>query len=651
MQPRRLIPSIASATAALLALAALASVAFASSGAAAYEHVQNNSFEDGTVPWVARDETQMDIVDATVVSPAHGENSARLQAGAAGFHISQRLPQMLAAGAYRVSLMARAVGGGASIDLSIASDRDGAITGAAGIVEPVDGWTRMSGDVVIGVPTAATLTITGVHAPGAAIYVDDVRLTGAAPVTATATSTATAAMDPSPPPGQQAAATASPRATMVLAPTAAPIVDVIGRELRNAGFEDVDDAGGIVAWRAYGGELRSITSPVHGGSRAARLESRTAATKWLYQIVAVDGGGTYAFGAWIAHNDANVAATYLRISWYASDDGSGEAIAVSDSLERLESAYADYRYVTTEAVTAPIDARSARVRVLLDPLSAAPASITVDETRFGPASPQETRAAIAASRVETEASTVRESRGDVRAAPRGQSRAPRQVERVSGPLNGDVLISEVLYDSAGDGDDAGGEWVELYNRGGAAVDVGGWQVADGAASDELPSLVIAPGGFAVVAASGAFAARYTEVQGVIATLEQRIGNGLGNDGDQLSLIDPSGRLVDSLSWGTNGDALDPAAPDVPAGHSLERREPGVDTDAASDFVDNESPSPGRAYEPTRASRGSIAGSVEVLGAPARRDLDWVAWALTAASVAALAGAVGWRALSPGGRHE
>jgi hypothetical protein len=43
--------------------------------------------------------------------------------------------------------------------------------------------------------------------------------------------------------------------------------------------------------------------------------------------------------------------------------------------------------------------------------------------------------------------------------------------------------------------------------------------------------------------------------------------------------------------------------------------------------------------------------VEVLGAPARRDLDWIAWALTAGSIAALAGAIGWRAFSPRGHHE
>ncbi|HIC87978.1 MAG TPA: hypothetical protein EYP04_01025 [Anaerolineae bacterium] len=166
-----------------------------------------------------------------------------------------------------------------------------------------------------------------------------------------------------------------------------------------------------------------------------------------------------------------------------------------------------------------------------------------------------------------------------------------------------VLISELEYDPWQSGSDADYEWLELYNRTAITLALTGWSLADNAASDPLPALELPPGGFAIVAATAAgFVANYPGLPpaGVplVAMADGRIGNGLGNSGDVLALLDPAGRAIDALSWGDNHDVLDPPAPDVAAGHSLARIEPGLDTDSAADWVEQEIPSPGQAPPPT-----------------------------------------------------
>ena len=66
----------------------------------------------------------------------------------------------------------------------------------------------------------------------------------------------------------------------------------------------------------------------------------------------------------------------------------------------------------------------------------------------------------------------------------------------------DVIINELMinphrtYDSRG-------EWIELYNRGDEAADLEGWTIGDEIYDDiVLPSIVIEPGEFALLARNG-----------------------------------------------------------------------------------------------------------------------------------------------------
>jgi uncharacterized repeat protein (TIGR01451 family) len=158
----------------------------------------------------------------------------------------------------------------------------------------------------------------------------------------------------------------------------------------------------------------------------------------------------------------------------------------------------------------------------------------------------------------------------------------------------DVVINEVEYDPRGD--DNACEWIELYNRTSAPIDVSGWTLQDNNSSDPLPDLVLPAGGFIVVAATASFYDNYPDFQGALAILGADLGNGLNNSGDRLYLKDGTGQVIDALSYDEDSTVLSCAGfacAGVAEGHSLERDPQGQDTDSAADFVDRDPPTPGR----------------------------------------------------------
>ncbi len=157
-----------------------------------------------------------------------------------------------------------------------------------------------------------------------------------------------------------------------------------------------------------------------------------------------------------------------------------------------------------------------------------------------------------------------------------------------------VLINEVQYDPPGGPAEAGHEWVELYNAGSVAVVLAGWQLADNKGAEDLGAAGrLEPGAFLIVAGGDGFAADHPGFEGRVLVLGGAIGNGLGNSGDRLRLQDGGGQLRDAMSYGDDAMALDPPAPDVVGGHSLERAPAGADTDRSTDWVDQAQPSPGQ----------------------------------------------------------
>jgi hypothetical protein len=149
------------------------------------------------------------------------------------------------------------------------------------------------------------------------------------------------------------------------------------------------------------------------------------------------------------------------------------------------------------------------------------------------------------------------------------------------PPTSTVRVNEVSTGTTGAAAD---EFVELFNAGASAVDVGGWKVVYRSASgtsdttlDTIPTgTSIAAGGFYLLGGSGYAGA---------AAADQSFSTGLASTGGAVGVRDGSGSLIDGAGWGTATNALvegtAAAAPPATAspGSSLARLPDGHDTDS------------------------------------------------------------------------
>lgn len=601
-----------------------------------YDHVRNGAFDDGTAMWTGASPAALDIASVG------GNPRARLTGHGGTTRIYQRLDAALGAGTYSVSMIARA-DSPADVTISVESYVDPSsrivFTERAG-----DAWREVGGAFSLAAAIDARIVIEAALPAAGAAYLDDVRLEGPPPVVLPPAPTPSPGATPATAPAASATAATAPAPQPTLEPTPTPRIDIITGALRNDGFEEVTPDDQPFAWEKYGGALTSSTR-ARSGARSARLDSASASTKWLHQTVRIDGGRWYAFGAWLLYDDPGVASAFLRVSWYASDDAHGSAIATSDSPAPLDPPAIAWRLIGTGPIAAPPDARSARLRVMLVPRGAAHTSIEVDDASFGPAQPPPPAAPFtgvispaaqpAAPPVHASSALGPSRPGDVVAAPRAAAPTAASPH---------IVLNEVLYDPAGDATDAAGEWVEIYNTGDASVDLAGWTLADAAAAEDLPALVVPARGYAIVAASDSIWQAFAASGVAAIVLDGRIGNGLGNSGDALYLIDKSGAIADAVSWGDTRTPLDPPVADVPEGHSIERTIPGADSGAAGDWSDNAMPSPGRAFAPVAMSPRATGGGRTIDVARRGAAFAWLPWAAMAMSAAAVAGTIGWRAI-------
>ena len=131
-----------------------------------------------------------------------------------------------------------------------------------------------------------------------------------------------------------------------------------------------------------------------------------------------------------------------------------------------------------------------------------------------------------------------------------------------------IVFNEIMYHPAAN--EPALEWVELRNALAVDVDISGWAITGGIDYTFTSNTIVRGRGFLVVAVSpGAFTAA-TGVTNVLGPFTGR----LGNNGDTLRLRNNSGRAMDEVSYGADGDW--PVAADG-AGVSLAKR----DADSAS----------------------------------------------------------------------
>jgi len=168
---------------------------------------------------------------------------------------------------------------------------------------------------------------------------------------------------------------------------------------------------------------------------------------------------------------------------------------------------------------------------------------------------------------------------------------------------GQVVLNEIFYDSA-QSDSDGNLFVELYGTPGLSLINCKINFVNGADGGVYDSIKIPAGakirddGFFLIVDAKDGSPTTSNVFGadVIDSFDPQ------NGPDAVQLVDAQGQLVDAVGY---GEGIQPMAQnglptfegnpaiDVASGHSLERREAGVDTnDNSVDFVDREAPTPG-----------------------------------------------------------
>ena len=143
--------------------------------------------------------------------------------------------------------------------------------------------------------------------------------------------------------------------------------------------------------------------------------------------------------------------------------------------------------------------------------------------------------------------------------------------------NTDIVINEIMANPPSGQRD--GEFIELYNRGVAAVNVGGWKLDDAVSFTIPPGTTIAPGGYLVLAANVAWLnANYAG----LTALGDWSGS-LGNGGDLIRLIDANGNLANQVDYLFGGEWPEQAGGN---GSSLELVNPNADNTLGGAWADS-----------------------------------------------------------------
>ena len=212
----------------------------------------------------------------------------------------------------------------------------------------------------------------------------------------TRTPTASPARTPTASPTRTPSPTPAPRT-----PVPTPAEPRVFQSLTNTGFEDLRNDGTPYAWHKIGGTF-STSDRAHDGQRSLSLTSATASTKWAYQIVGVQAGAYYQGAAYALQDNATPGELFLRVSWYATGDGSGEAIATDDSAQTISQNANDFAVLQTDPLEAPAGALTAAIRLMFRPADGGEATALFDDASFAevdaptdkPATPTPTPSAV-----------------------------------------------------------------------------------------------------------------------------------------------------------------------------------------------------------------------------------------------------------------
>jgi parallel beta-helix repeat protein len=162
-----------------------------------------------------------------------------------------------------------------------------------------------------------------------------------------------------------------------------------------------------------------------------------------------------------------------------------------------------------------------------------------------------------------------------------------------------ILISEIYFNPDSLHGTTGtneweNEWIELRNLDDKEIDISGWKISDNYSVVTIPnSPPIPPGGFAIITPTTSTFDFWIGIptDTIKIVLNEKIGNGLSNENNQITLKDKEENIIDSVCYGNKGNCCKISKKE---GISLEKK-PFVlkqNTDFCS-FFEQEKPNPGK----------------------------------------------------------
>lgn len=145
------------------------------------------------------------------------------------------------------------------------------------------------------------------------------------------------------------------------------------------------------------------------------------------------------------------------------------------------------------------------------------------------------------------------------------------------PSNRSVVINEIFADPSPPVGLPPGEYIELYNPSNSYFNLSNWSVSDGSTIAALPSYVLVPGGYVVIADDN-FTYDFSIYPNTIFVTSLP---SLNNSADQIVLKDNSGQLIDSVSYSDSWYRSDVKKA---GGYSLEQINPTLPCSGSSNWI-------------------------------------------------------------------
>ena len=311
-----------------------------------------------------------------------------------------------------------------------------------------------------------------------------------------------------------------------------------------------------------------------------------------FQTLALLPNVRYQLSAHCRSNSPDLLTFRLLLAFHPSLGGTGAALSTVVSPALLGGD--EYALLSTAPVTPPLTAQSLRVHAQAS-TTGAEAVIDCDDFFLGTtALPATATPTITATPTHTPTTTLTPT-----PTPRppgggggGSTSTPTATATPLPP--GILVISEVMYHPVSNGNERGLEWVELQNLGGETLFFNGYRIGDNNSVDLLPGFTLTPSGLALIIPFGSplSPARLLQESVTVTLASRAIGNGLGNSGDRVLLIDSEGSTMDGVSWGSDRWVNDPSCPAVTEGSSIQREVSG--SRSTCHFQENPRPSPAKA---------------------------------------------------------